>query len=218
MTATPFIPSTSGKFQKVIAVIQLPSGLDVGTATPLPTEITSIDYVSGKSGIDSSTETLQTIEYEHHEIHSGSSYTTDRDIELANGASGDILLITPDTTKYAHFFYELEVEAEAQFTIWEAPTATAGTAMNAINRNRNLTATKPATMTLSHTPTGITTGSTIIRQHHLGAGKTLGGGARGSHEFVLKRNTKYLIRTTNLTVSDNWVSIILNWYEHTDKN
>lgn len=178
--------------------------------------IQGLNYEAGKSGIDAITEALNTITYEHHEIHSGSSYTADRNVELANGATTDILLVTPDTTKYAHFLYEFEVQAETSFTIYEAVTATAGTAIVVTNRNRNVT--NPATMTLSHTPTGITTGSTILRQHHLGAGKSLGGGVRGNHEFILKRNTKYLIRITNLTVNTNWVSIILDWYEHTDKN
>ena len=166
-------------------------------------------------GIDSATNVLNTISYEHHEIHSGSSYTSDRNVELASGASMDILIITPNTTKWAHLLYEVSMEAEGQIIIYEAPTATAGTAITAVNRNRNVT--KPATITLSHTPTGITTGSTILRTHHIGAGKTFGGGARGTHEFILKQNTKYLIRITNLTTSANWAEMILNWYEHTNK-
>ena len=166
--------------------------------------------------VDNSTHSIQIIDYEHHEIHSGSSYTADRQVNLANGASMDILLITPNTTKWAHLIYEIEAQAEMQFYIYEAPTATAGTAMTIINRNRNVT--NPATVTLSHTPTGITTGTTIIRKHHMGAGKAFGGGARSAHEFVLKQNTKYLIRMTNLTVTTNWATIVLNWYEHTDKN
>ena len=166
--------------------------------------------------MDASTHSLQTIDYSHHEVHSGSAYTFDRNVELANGATTDILLITPNTTKWAHFLYELDVEAEATFTIYEAATATAGTAVTVTNRNRNVT--NPATVTVSHTPTGITTGSTTIRVHHLGAGKSLGGGARGVHEFVLKQNTKYLIRITNLTTSTNWVSLIADWYEHTNRD
>ena len=174
------------------------------------------DTVSRPVRVDSATHVLETIEYEHHEIHSGSSYTADRNVELSSSANMDILLVTPVSTKWPHMFYEIESQAESLFTLYESPTATAGTAIPAINRNRNVT--KPATMTLSHTPTSITTGSTILRQHHLGAGKSFGGGARGVHEFVLKGNTKYLIRITNLTVSDNWVNIVINWYEHTNKD
>ena len=181
---------------------------------PLPVKLqTSAGF---PAAIDASTQAQTTIDYEHHEIHSGSSYTADREVNLANGASMDILLITPNTTKWAHLIYEIEAQAEMQFYIYEAPTATAGTAMTIINRNRNVT--NPATVTLSHTPTGITPGTTIIRKYHMGAGKAFGGGARSAHEFVLKQNTKYLIRMTNLTVTTNWATIVLNWYEHTDKN
>ena len=50
----------------------------------------------------------------------------------------------------------------------------------------------------------------------MGSGKAIGGGDRGTHEFILKPATKYLFRVTNSTASDNYMSVILDWYEHTD--
>ena len=168
--------------------------------------------------IDSSTHSIQTISYEHHEIHSGSSFTASYQVEAANGANADILIVTPDSTKEAHFFYEVDVEAEAQLYIYEAPTATAA-ANPIVAYNRNRTGTPDAaTVVLTHTPTSITEGTTVIRSHHFGAGKSFGGGERSSHEFVLKLNTKYLFRLTNLTTGDNWFNIILNWYEHSPRD
>ena len=168
--------------------------------------------------IDASTNSLQTVDYEHHEIHSGSSFTASYQVEAANGANADILIVTPDSTKEVHFIYEVDVEAEAQLYIYEAPTATAA-ANPIVAYNRNRTGTPgAATVVLTHTPTSITAGTTIIRSHHLGAGKAFGGGARAGHEFVLKLNTKYLFRLTNLTVNTNWFNIVLDWYEHTPKH
>lgn len=185
--------------------------------------MSKIHLIYGKTGdttyqaprIDAATHALETIEYEHHEIHSGSSFTVSYSADIGNGANLDIAVITPDTTKYAHLTYEFDVEAESDFKIYEAATLTAGTAIAAYNRNRNsLTA---ATTSVTHTPTSITTGTTIIRDFHIGSGRTWGGGDRAQHEFILKRNTKYLIRLTNATANNNYMAIKLDWYEHTDK-
>ena len=166
--------------------------------------------------MDKYTRSIQTIEYEHHEIHAGSSFTCSYDAEIANGANLDLLIVTPNTTSWAHLTYEIDVELETQMYLYEAPTATAAAnPVVAYNRDRNnITA---ATVVVTHTPTGITPGTTIIRSHHLGSGKQWGGGARGVHEFILKQNTKYLFRLTNATVSNNWMSVKLDWYEHTNQ-
>jgi len=37
----------------------------ITTDNPFPTQINGVDYVPGQSGIDASTEVLETIEYEH---------------------------------------------------------------------------------------------------------------------------------------------------------
>jgi len=177
--------------------------------------ISGVQYVSGKSGIDSSTNSLQTITYEHHEIHSGSAYTLSYLADLANGGVADILIVTPDTTKYAHFVYDVTVESEANVKFYENVTATAGTAIPIYNRRR-ISGNTPA-VTVTHTPTGITTGTTIIRERQIGTGKSSGGQDRGSHEFILLPNTKYLFRVTNTVTTANQISIQMDWYEHTDK-
>jgi hypothetical protein len=174
----------------------------------------SSDNTAQPVRLDRATNTLQTMSYEHHEIHAGSSFTVSFSADVANGANHDILLITPDTTKWAHLTYELETELESDFKIYEAPTATAGDALVIYNRDRNsLTA---ATVTASSTPTSITPGTTILRSYHFGSGRSFGGGERGAHEFILKQNTKYLFRVTNATSNNNWISLKLDWYEHTN--
>ena len=167
--------------------------------------------------MDASTNSLQTIEYDHHEIHSGSSFTTSYVADIGNGANLDLLIVTPDSLAYAHWFYEIDVEAEASLLLYEAVTATAGAAIVAYNRNRVGTP-DAATVVVTSTPTSITEGTTILRSRHIGSGKTTGGGSRGQHEFILKPNTKYLFRLTNATTGNNFMSVEFDWYEHTDKH
>ncbi len=166
---------------------------------------------------DEKTKALNTVDYSHHEIHSGSSFTSCHKADVANGANLDILVVTPNTTKWSHLTYELEVEAETDVNIYEAPTASNnGTPLAVFNRDRN--SSKTAGTTVFHTPT-IAGGSegTLIRCWHLGSGKTFGGGDRGTHEIILKQNTKYLIRLTNATTGNNYMSVKVDWYEHTNK-
>lgn len=182
-----------------------------------------LHLIYGKTGdatyqaprIDASTHSLQVVTYEHHEIHAGSSFTASYSADIGNGANLDIAIVTPDTAAYAHMTYEFDVEAEADLKIYEAATLTPGTAIAAYNRNRN--SATAAAVSVTHTPTGITTGTTIIRDFHVGSGKTFGGGDRSAHEFILKRNTTYLLRLNNATTGANYMAIKLDWYEHTDK-
>lgn len=165
--------------------------------------------------VDSATGALNVIDYAHHEIHGGSSFTADYTVELGNGATIDILVITPNTTKWAHMEYNLLCELETELKIYEGvTTSNDGTGLTEFNRNRN--SATAATTVVSHTPTVTNTG-TLIRTKHFGTGKTSGGEAREIGEFILKQNTKYLYRITNATTSNNYISFILNWYEHTNR-
>jgi len=174
----------------------------------------SSDSTAQPLRLDKATNTIQTMSYEHHEIHAGSAFTISYSADIANGANLDLLIVTPDTTKWAHLTYDLDVELESDINIYEAATATAGSAIVAYNRDRNSATT--ATVVVTSTPTSITTGTTIIRSYHLGSGRSSGGGERGTHEFILKQNTKYLFRITNSTTNNNYMSVKLDWYEHTN--
>ena len=59
-----------------------------------PLIIDGVDYKEGNSGIDGSTETIQTINYEHHEIQSGNHYTTCFVKTLGVSTTTNILIIT----------------------------------------------------------------------------------------------------------------------------
>ena len=170
--------------------------------------------------IDASTNSIQTIEYEHHEIHSGSSFHTS-DVRNIDTTTFKWQVTTPDSTKYSHIVFNVDCTGEMLALITEGSDRTDGTALTEINRNRVGTPTVAGTI-VTHTPTGGTTdGATTIYSKRSGAtavgSRTVAaGGSRGLNEFVLKPNTKYVISVT--TYADVYVSLELEWYEHTDRN
>jgi len=165
---------------------------------------------------DASTEATTTIEYEHHEIHAGSSFWYD-DVVTGSGVI-DYLITTPDTTKFLHFGYEVE-SGGAGYTLelYEATNKGGTTLQTAYNRSRNI-GTAP-TATIHKGLTGGDTDGTRIMWHTSGtttAGGKVGGSSKDATERVLLRNTKYIFRLTPL--ASNTISTRLNWYEHTDRN
>jgi len=152
------------------------------------------------------------IDYAHCEIHDGESFTASYKADIGNGANLDLLIVTPNTDIRAHFTYEIDVEAETDVLLYENVTATAGDAIVEYNRDRN--SATAATVVVTSSPSAITAGTTLIRSYHLGTGKSFGGGSRDVHEFILKKNTKYLFRLTNATTSNNYMAVKLDWYEH----
>ena len=188
---------------------------------------------------DASTHSLQVIEYEHHEIHSGSSFHVGYSVITANSDDDvtAILFKTPNTTKWLHMVATFNAGAAAEAIILEAPTlADAGDGSDKVALNRNRNSTKTSTIqSLEDTPTvgSVTTateaewtaigvsGGTELEHEYLVGGtgpKALGGVARGTQEWVLKQNTIYAFYLQNTGVNANAHSISLDWYEHTDKN
>jgi len=170
--------------------------------------------------MDASTNSLQTLTYEHHEIHSGSSFHVSN-VQNVDTTTFKWMVTTPDSTKYAHMLFNVECTGEMLLLVTEGADRTGGDALVEINRNRVGTPTA-ATVVVTGTPTGGTTdGATTILTTRVGStgvgSKTLsGGGSRGSNEYVLKPNTKYIVSVT--TYADVNVSLELDWYEHTDKH
>ena len=118
---------------------------------------------------------------------------------------------------FAAIFVEKSLDTE--WWLFEGTAKTTGTTMVEFNHNRNSTNT--AGVVVTHTP-GAGADGTAIDQRRFGndsgpAGKGGGGSStRGTLEWVLDQNTDYLFRVTSHTASNN-ISIVLDWYEHTDK-
>jgi len=154
---------------------------------------------------------LVTIDYAHHEIHDGNHYIASQAVDLGNGASRQVAIVTG--ANEVHVLFSVITEAEGDFTLYEGATWDApGTGIAEINRKRSSTNT--ATMAVYYTPTSAATGSaTLLQTKHWGSGKTTGADVRSSNEFILKASTNYLFTITNDTTSNNFITWWLDWYE-----
>lgn len=191
------------------------------------TELLHDIYGNTKNPRDPSTNTMQTIDYPHHEIHGGSAYEVSDIVTLGDGALREILIVTPDTTKWAHMTISAATALKGQVEFFENvyDRYVAGNALTPYNRNRNSSNTSG--LLVCHTPadnSSSSSGETV--EVRLGArawGATgqgsnpgFGGGTRGTSEWMLKQNTSYLLRVTSQAAT-NVCSIELDWYEHTNK-
>lgn len=96
--------------------------------------------------------------------------------------------------------------------LYEGATVTGGTALTAINKNRNSTTTSQSAALLNPTVTNL--GTPILSQILIGgSGKKAGGGQTGSADLILKPLTTYLFRITNVNGTDHVAEMILEWIE-----
>ncbi len=160
------------------------------------------------------------VEYAHHEIHSGSAFSSIYSALADDTDAIEVRIAAPASAKKAHMVIVLESALAATAEMWIDTTKTdnAGNRMTALNRNMN--SSKTSILTICHTPSGSQAGNANTIQY-IGAatqaGKNdSGGGSGGRHEFVLEAGIAYLLKLTSRSDS-NALSIILDWYEHTDK-
>lgn len=174
---------------------------------------------------DDLTSALNVIDYAHHEVHSGSSYTVNiNDNDLDNGDKLIIAFKTPNTLKHFHMVAIMKNTSSSLAEILEAPTITngSGVEISCINRNRNSANTSgslsieasPIANKVSTNPT-ITGDGTVISAEYIGLGKDKGTSeTRDTGEIILKQNTIYAFRITGEADNGN-ATIKLVWYEHT---
>lgn len=176
-------------------------------------------YLAGPR-IDAVTHALETIDYAHHEVHAGSHYFMDGYATLAS--TNDQLrvkLVTPNTTKWAHFTWDISSSGILTTEFYEGASGGmgSGAAVTPMNSNRNSTNT--SVMTIESAVDTATSDGTLISKAKWGStGKFSGSG--GSHgresEIILKQDTTYLRKF--ITGADaNIVQFRASWYEHTSK-
>lgn len=171
--------------------------------------------------LDKATNSLQTIDYSHHEIHAGSHFFISDVVDLSINNVFDMLFTTPDTAQWIHFTFTLSSEAETDWYIYEGAVETVeGTAVTPRNNNRN-SATASAAVVHTHTNTSLAnansdtdvTGATLLAHGIMGAGKT-GGSENRESELILDQNKVYCFRA--IATAAGYVDFVAQWYEHTD--
>ncbi len=166
--------------------------------------------------LDKSTNSIQTIDYEHHEIHAGSHFLYTDSVELDNAVAQDYMITTPNTTKWAHMTFLASGSAITTVQVYEAGDRTGTTGQTLYNSDRNrLTASG---LTIHKGQSGGTTDGSLIWQRKSGAAagaSRTGAEATRNGELILKQATKYILRITSGT-NDNLTNLQLEWYEHTN--
>lgn len=191
------------------------------------TKVIQAGYSDGTNAkqarVDLVTSSLQVVDYEHHEIHSGSHYFVVGYQDLATNNVLDFTWQMPDTTKWIHWVWSIEVESETNWLVYETAVATNPLANTATprNNNRNSGNTSGTTMkyelqanlAAANADTDVTT-ATLLESGIVGAGKkSLGNTARGN-EIILKQNTLYCMRA--IATAAGYVNFNMEWYEHTN--
>ena len=212
---------TNGANMK-ISLEELESGISTNSNSQLKTTI--YDEGGIPASVDDSTESLQIIDYEHHEIHSGSHYFVDGYQDLSINQVMDFTWQMPDTLKWIHWTWNLAVESETLYQIYELAVATNPLAntVTPFNNNRNSTNTSGTIMKFevqtnlaaANADTSVAT-ATLLASGIIGAGKNGGFNSR-SRELVMKQGALYLLRST--ANAAGYQNFVMDWYEHTDKH
>jgi len=181
---------------------------------------------------DASTSSMQTVDYPHHEIHSGNHYFVDYSVESLGAMTSpdDMITLswtTPDTTAWAHFTFEVTGTAGWRIRMIENST-TGGTTgatgrLTILNSNRNSANTSAI---ISDGDSGVAgnvgydaslaEGGTTLFDEYIpgGAGPFSSAAQTGSRdEIILKQNTNYQVSVYG--TDTNPASVKLRWYEHT---
>ena len=186
-----------------------------------------VDTNNRVAAVDSMTNTIQTIDYAHHEVHEGDSFVGGYAMATAVAAALIVAWKTPAGTKRIHVVPEWITESKAHVSFLEGCTWNTGTgsALTPINRNRG-SANESIVLgdstgafvanKMVKDPTGLA-GGTAIGANYTWSEKKVGSSARSVAEFVLKPDTLYAFSHTS-DDGNKGAIIRLSWYEHTDSN
>ena len=180
-------------------------------------------HVRTHTGVDEATNTLQTIDYAHHEIHGGSHYFATGVVTLPLNDVLDFTWVMPNTTKWIHWIWKLDTSSEMAWYVYEGAVITNALAntVTPVNSNRNSenvsgTVMKyeiQADLDAANADTNVT-GATLLKSGISGSGRTVGGDSR-DYELILKQNTIYCLRAVANVAG--YIDFDMEWYEHTNK-
>jgi len=170
--------------------------------------------------LDASTNQPIVMATEHHEIHEGDHYYIQGYLELADEATYYVKLVTPNTTTWAHFIFDIKSTGICTTTFDEGATGgmADGSAVTPINNNRNSTNT--SAMVLTGGVTANTGYALRLENDKWGANgfkESIGGGSGRSDELILKQNTVYC-RGFISGADNNIIQFKASWYEHSSKH
>ena len=148
-------------------------------------------------------------------LDEGRAYATgvvrDSSNPLGNGASIDLAIAFASGVTPTILISAL-CGGDALGSLYEGATVTGGTAITAMNMNRNSLSTSQSAILAQ--PTVSATGNLLLQEILLGgSGKKASGGDVDSLTLILKPLTTYLFRLTNTNGTSHIAEIILSWHE-----
>lgn len=129
---------------------------------------------------------------------------------VPNTNSATLLLTTPNTTKRIYLSFKVGTNALVEYFLYENPTVTnVGTDVTSYNRDRN--SATAATLDVNHTPTVSSAGTEI--SHGYLVTNNINSERVDDKLWKLKANEEYLVRVTNNSGGNAYVTILLDWNE-----
>jgi len=182
--------------------------------------------------IDTSTNALTFVDYDHHETHGGSRFYVHYGVASLGAMTtpDDTITLTfktPDTAKWGHFIFLAEGSSGMRVRLIEAPTGGAASATGTIdilNKARNYQNTKKSTFSngstagvVNYDATLATGGVSLWDNYISGAtvGRTGSGSSGKRDELVLMKNTTYQLSIYGTATEP--ATLYIDWYEHTEK-
>jgi hypothetical protein len=169
--------------------------------------------------VDREGEHWRIIDVFHNNIHDGKAYTVCVPfVDVANGADAEILVKVG--SENIHMVTEASAEGKFVLEVYEGPSVSAnGNLVGSHNRYREQ-ASNPdqATALIYESPTIDSYAGEMLQTELLpgGTGPLSVGGEKGrDSEWILARNTDYLIRANNQAGAAKDITIHMDWYEET---
>lgn len=156
---------------------------------------------------------VNSIEYAHYKTHEGKYFSGGYfTASLSDTSNLDLLIQINAESMHAQF--TISASGDATIALYEGTVASVlGTSVNMSNHNRNSSHTFTGSVYIS--PTVTSTGNIINGIGYLVGGEkrsATGGNFGFANEFILKPNTKYLLRLTNIAATTIKAAIHLEGY------
>ena len=143
---------------------------------------------------------------------------------IGNTNTLSIEILTPAAGgKQLHFTGAVTTENAADLVFQELIEVSAnGAALTPRNANRNFGDGSTVQATLKNS-TVVTTNAVVLDSRHIGTASTspsrpgVGGGAESRGEWILRENTWYQLKLTNISGASQDMHLAVEWYEHTPK-
>jgi len=136
-----------------------------------------------------------------YEIALGHRYCAFYSATVAGSSGTNIVAMVTNAEKICEAWFSIETDKAGLYELYEGAVVSAGSALTAVNNNRNSTNTADC---LIYGNPSVATAGTFVGAHVIGSttgGASKSGGSSSTNKYQLKLDTTYILRFT--TDSDN---------------